>query len=368
MRIKRVKIYGAGSIGNHLTNASRTLGAEVVVVDVNRGALDRMKNEIYPARYGAWDDTIRLCTPDEQPRGGFDLICVGTPPQHHLPLALEALKESPRAIQVEKPLCPPSLALADDIARALAATSTKMFVGYDHVVGRAARQTEEILRSGVIGEVKTFDVEFREHWGGIFKAHPWLSGPADSYLGFWEAGGGASGEHSHALNFWQYISHLLGFGRVSEVDAMLTYVQDGKALYDSICLLQLVSEKGLIGRVVQDVVTQPVKKWAFIQGTHGTLEWHNGYDSKGDAVLLRLAGKPVEVFGCPKIRKDDFIEEIRHIDAHLDEAVNTSPMSLERGLETMMVLAAAHRSEREKRRVRIDYSKGWVPAALHFAS
>ncbi len=368
MSIKRVKIYGAGSIGNHLTNASRTLGAEVVVVDVNRGALDRMKNEIYPARYGAWDDTIRLCTPDEQPRGGFDLICVGTPPQHHLPLALEALKESPRAIQVEKPLCPPSLALADDIARALAATSTKMFVGYDHVVGRAARQTEEILRSGVIGEVKTFDVEFREHWGGIFKAHPWLSGPADSYLGFWEAGGGASGEHSHALNFWQYISHFLGFGRVAEVAAMLTYVQDGKACYDSICLLQMVSEKGLVGRVVQDVVTQPVKKWAFIQGTHGTLEWHNGYDSKGDAVLLRLAGKPVEVFGCPKIRKDDFIEEIRHIDAHLDGPVNTSPMSLERGLETMMVLAAAHRSEREKRRIRIDYSKGWVPAALHIAS
>jgi hypothetical protein len=35
-----------------------------------------------------------------------------------------------------------------------------------------------------------------------------------------------------------------------------------------------------------------------------------------------------------------------------------------RGLETMMVIAAAHRSAAEKRAVRIDYSKGFVPAAL----
>ncbi len=30
-------------------------------------------------------------------------------------------------------------------------------------------------------------------------AHPWLAGPQDSYLGFWRRGGGASGEHSHAI-------------------------------------------------------------------------------------------------------------------------------------------------------------------------
>lgn len=367
MNLKRVKIYGAGSIGNHLTNAARTLGAEVVVVDVNRDALERMKRDIYPTRYGQWDESIQLCTPDTAPRGGFDLICIGTPPQHHLPLALEALKELPKGIQIEKPLCPPSLQLADQVAQLVAASGTKVFVGYDHVVGKSARKTQEILQAGTLGEIKTFDVEFREHWGGIFKAHPWLSGPADSYLGFWEAGGGASGEHSHALNFWQFLSHFLGFGRVVEVDAMLTYVQDGKALYDSLCLLQLRTEKGFVGRVVQDVVTQPVKKWAFIQGTEGTLEWHNGYNPQGDGVVLKLKGAAPQVIELPKRRPDDFIEELRHIDAHLDGPTNTSPMSLERGLETMMVIAAAHQSDRERRRIKIDYSRGWVPAALTHA-
>ena len=167
------------------------------------------------------------------------------------------------------------------------ASTTKVFVGYDHVVGRAARKVEDLIKTGVIviGEVKTIDVEFREHWGGIFKAHPWLRGPEDSYLGFWHLGGGASGEHSHAANLWQHFAHVVGVGRVVEVDAMLTYVTEGKAKYDSLCLLNLRTEGGLMGRVVQDVVTTPPRKRARIQGTLGAVEWVNGYNPEGDAVL-----------------------------------------------------------------------------------
>ena len=58
--MKRVKIYGAGSIGNHLAHACRQLGWDVVVCDVSQSALERMKSEIYPARYGAWDAAIQL--------------------------------------------------------------------------------------------------------------------------------------------------------------------------------------------------------------------------------------------------------------------------------------------------------------------
>ena len=53
--MKKVKIYGAGSIGNHLSRAFRTIGYEVFVCDTDKAALERMKNEIYPSRYGAWD-------------------------------------------------------------------------------------------------------------------------------------------------------------------------------------------------------------------------------------------------------------------------------------------------------------------------
>ena len=41
--------------------------------------------------------------------------------------------------------------------------------------------------------------------GGYFKAHPWLSGPNDSYLGFKNRGGGALMEHSHGLHLLMLI-------------------------------------------------------------------------------------------------------------------------------------------------------------------
>ena len=57
-----------------------------------------------------------------------------------------------------------------------------------------------------LNEIKYIDVEIREHWQGIFNAHPWLDGPQDSYLGFWKKGGGAISEHSHGINIWQFFT------------------------------------------------------------------------------------------------------------------------------------------------------------------
>ena len=44
----KARIFGAGSIGNHLSNALRILKYEVEVIDIDKLALLRMKNEIYP--------------------------------------------------------------------------------------------------------------------------------------------------------------------------------------------------------------------------------------------------------------------------------------------------------------------------------
>ena len=62
LTMQTVKIYGAGSIGNHMANASRAMGMKVDVVDIDETALNRMKGDIYPSRYGAWDENISLHT------------------------------------------------------------------------------------------------------------------------------------------------------------------------------------------------------------------------------------------------------------------------------------------------------------------
>lgn len=362
--MRRIKIYGAGSIGNHLANASRRLGWGVTVCDVSQAALDRMRTSIYPTRYGAWDASIALHRNDAAPRGGFDYVFIGTPPEHHLPLAMAALDESPDAIIVEKPVCPPSLEHAAELSEQARGGSTRLYVGYDHVVGRAAEKAAELMTSGIVGPLTTLDVEFREHWGGIFAAHPWLDGPADSYLGFWERGGGASGEHSHAINLWQHFAHAVGGGRVIDVDARLRYVRDGAARYDDLCLLSLRTEGGVAGRVAQDVVTRPHRKRARLQGHEGAVEWVCNYDAAGDAVVVLQPGKPDELIPLPKTRPDDFIRELEHIEGDLARAPGGSPIRLERGLDTMLVVAAAHRAECDGRRIGIDYERGYTLDAL----
>lgn len=365
--MRRIKIYGAGSIGNHLAHASRRMGWEVTVCDVSPAALQRMQREIYPSRYGKWDDGIRLFLNQEAPAGGFDHIFIGTPPEVHLPLALQALDETPRTVIIEKPVCPPALEHAQELWERSREVDTRMYIGYDHVVGKATEQVEQLIAGGEFGETQTLDVEFREHWGGIFAAHPWLSGPADSYLGFWERGGGASGEHSHAINLWQHFAHTVGAGRVVEVDARLRYVVDGTAWYDDLCLLNLRTERGLTGRAVQDVVTRPHRKRARIQGTEGTIEWICNYNPGGDAVRLLRPGKAEELIPLPKRRADDFIRELEHIEADLRAPVSDSGIRLERGLDTILVVAGAHRSEQYGRRVRLDYDQGYTLDALSVA-
>lgn len=361
--IQSVKVIGAGSIGNHMTNAARTLGWSVDLCDISGEALARARTDIYPGRYGTWDESIGLHLVDDAPHGDHDLIIVGTPPDHHMDLAIDALAEKPKALLVEKPLCGPGLERAQELFDAASASDTRVFVGYDHVVGAAAMAAAQYAAGGSLGKIETLDVEFREHWSGIFAAHPWLEGPADTYLGYWRRGGGASGEHSHATNLWQAFAHAIGAGRVVRVGAVMDYVTQGKAEFDKLCLLTLKTESGLIGRVVQDVVTQPPRKWARIQGANEFVEWHCSYEPGCDAIVTGQGSGQSETRRTEKTRPDDFIRELTHIADALGQGAQ-SPISLERGLDTMLVIAAAHESARTGRQISIDPAAGYSAAAL----
>ena len=351
----RLKVIGAGSIGNHLSHAARRLGWQVDLCDTDPAALERTKTEIYPARYGAWDPEIGLYHSDEAPRGSYDYIFVGTPPESHMALAREALDERPKAILVEKPLCTPSLTGAAEVQARAHEAGVALFCGYDHALSPGIAEAVTARNLQRLGAPLTLDVEFREHWEGIFRAHPWLSGPAESYLGHWRRGGGALGEHSHALNLWQHIALALGQGRVATVAATLDYVRTEGADYDRLCLLNLTTETGFTGRVVQDVVTRPPRKWARIQGEDGFIEWHYAYRPGEEAVLLGDASGVTDEKTFQKTRADDFVEEVRHLDtAVAGGGAGTSPIAFARGLETMRVIAAAHRSAASGRAMAID--------------
>ncbi len=360
--MKRVKIFGAGSVGNHLGNACRSLGWDVLICDTDPAALDRTKNLIYPSRYGKWDDAIKLSTVDDAPKDGFDIIIVGTPPDSHIDIAISAIKESrPRLLLIEKPLATPDLRGCQELYELAKSKDTIVVVGYDHVLGKNTKEVEKMLTQRIIGNTLTMDVSFREYWGGILLAHPWLKGPEDSYLAFSHRGGGASGEHSHAANLWQHFAHVLDRGKVTEVTAKMDIVSNESVNYDRLCIMCLRTEEGFMGTVIQDVITIPTVKSCKIQGEDGYIKWEVGY--KKDVNLVRCFKSDGEVSDVelPTSRPEDFILEMQHVDDILEGKIEPekSPIYIERGLDTMMVVAAAHISHKENRTVYIDYSKGY---------
>ena len=253
-----IKIVGAGSIGNHLSHACREQGHAVTLCDLDAEALRRTREEIYPARYGVWDEEIRLVPVAAVSGESFDVVIVGTPPDTHMLVALAQLRLAPpKVLFIEKPLCPPDLAGCAELQRAAADTGTFVGVGFNHTLTRNTVLAVDWLRENSIGTIMTLRSMTREYWGGIFGAPPWLAGPHDSYLGFTERGGGAIGEHSHAINIWQHFARVCGKGRICEVSAMLDMVEEQGACYDRVAQLHVRTESGLVGTIVQDVVTRP---------------------------------------------------------------------------------------------------------------
>jgi predicted dehydrogenase len=360
-----IRIVGAGSIGNHLANAARTRGWNVVLTDVDPKALERARDEIYPARYGAWDPAITLKDSRQAAGDPADVIFIGTPPDSHMALALETLSRTrPKILLIEKPLAGPDLAQCDALLAAVKQAGVFGAVGYNHCLGKNTKLVEQLIGDKRIGRVLTISAQTREHWQGIFNAHPWLSGPSDSYLGFSARGGGSLGEHSHALNIWQHFANLSGAGRVAEVSASVDRVTDGGTDYDRLAFVTLKTENGLMGDVIQDVVTSPADKSARIQGEHGFIEWKVNAAPGQDMVKSGIQGAKPEETMISKTRADDFLAEIDHLAEIMAGKVKSSPISLERGLDTMMVIAAAFKSHELGRRVRIDWARGYTPAAI----
>ena len=358
MEIKTVKVIGAGSIGNHLAQASRRKGWDVTMVDVDDQALWRTRNEIYPTRYGSWDESIRLLNANAKDDNNYDLVIVGTPPDTHLKVASEALRYNPKAILIEKPATSLDLSGADDFLRKSSEYGVRLFVGYDHIVSKSVQHLSKIIEVHGTG-LETIDAEFREYWGGIFAAHPWLAGPWESYLGFSERGGGALAEHSHALNLWQYLAKISGAGRVVQVQAFTTIVKNDLLEYDKISALNLKTETGLVGRCIQDVITSPPRKWVGVK--YNDLQLDLDFSPTCDG-LHSSDGKVQHTFS--KTRPDDFLTELNHIEESLRNN-SESPIDFLHGMETMLIIKAAHLSAKTNRTVFIKYENGFNDTSLY---
>ena len=348
-----VKIYGSGSIGNHLANAFRVKDFDVYMTDISNDALNRAVNKIYPERYGIWDDNIKIVNYKNFFEIKTDVVFIGTPPEFHIDIAIKELENSPKIILIEKPLCEPSMKNLDLLYNLSKNSNTKVLVGYNHVVSKANINLQNYLTNDFLGHIQSISSYTREHWGGIFKAHPWLDGPKDSYLGYSNKGGGALCEHSHALNMWIFLANYLKAGKIERVTSSLDFHDDGLIKYDKKAIVSLVTNKGISGDLIQDVVSFPTVKTAKVQGDRAYAQITFSHNNR-DIINYGLVNEESKEIIYNKTRPQDFIWEVEHVIEILEGKIKYSPISLDVGIETMCVIEAIFRSAKEKKEVYVN--------------
>tara|TARA_B100000242_G_scaffold287093_1_gene253458 strand:+ start:1 stop:1023 length:1023 start_codon:yes stop_codon:yes gene_type:complete len=333
----KARIFGAGSIGNHLSNALRKLNYEIELVDIDKSALDRTKNEIYPSRYGKWDKSIKLLTlPSED---FVDLEIIGTPPDTHANILLERLKQNKsRYWLVEKPFTIPSQTHIEELERKIGKFKDSIFVGYNHSVSPAFKSLIEDINK--CNNPTKISCTWEEHWGGIFNAHPWLDGPKDSYLGFKNRGGGALMEHSHGIHLLTILFDIFNF-KINELKASV--ILDKEQNYDEKTYVAFnFKNSDALSFYSTDVITKNVKKSLEIEADNQLFSLTFGSDNGTNDTYIKKTKSNQIIKKFSKTRADDFIYEMKLLDELIKDKKRDAflkNISCEKALKVALICA-----------------------------
>jgi hypothetical protein len=333
---KNILIFGAGSLGNHMAYASRKLNLNVDVTDISTYALDRMKTQIFPKRYGYWDSKINLVPFNQifKTKKKYDLIIVGTPPKTHFQIFQKVTKKIIfKNILIEKPLTNYASKNYNDFND----KNGRVFCGYNHSLSLAFEYFFKILKKNKKNVNKIF-VEWKEGWSGILKAHPWLKNEFQSYLGNLKEGGGALQEHSHGLHLLILIMNLLKKKiNKKNINFFSLKKKNKNKQYDCYTNVTLISQNTFI-KYETDLISKFSRKRISIETDDKIFIVIFNYKPNLDAVIIKKAEKILKIKFFKKNRSTEFQREINHIIKINNQNYLSSPINFRNGVNVMRVI------------------------------
>lgn len=270
--------------------------------------------------HGSWQDLLA----DElkrAPEERIDFVSIVTPNHLHYPVAL-AFVEAGFNVVCDKPLVhtpEQAQALVDAVAR----QNTVFGVTYNYTGYPMVRQMREMVRSGVIGEVRKVIVEYHQGWLATAveatgnKQAQWRTDPARSGLA------GALGDiGSHAENLLTSVTGL----EVEAICADLGTLGAGRTLDDDVNLL-LRLRGGVRGVLVASQICVGCENDLRLRvfGSTGTLDWRQEQPSQlwhsplGESARLLTRGSAglcaaaVQATRLPSGHPEGFIEAFANI-------------------------------------------------------
>lgn len=337
---KKVLIFGAGSIGNHMANACLKLGCQVYITDKSLKALNFMKSNLFLKRYGYWDNQninqIRYKDIKNLKSIFFDLIIIGTPPNSHYFLAELCNKTFKfKNMLIEKPIC----SFKEDQNKFLKFYKFKdkrIFCGYNHSLSPGIKKILDISKK-YKRELKFIEVKWKEGWTGILNAHYWLKDEFSSYLGDIKKGGGALQEHSHGLHLSILFLETLLSKNYKIVDFKSFFKKKREKKYDFYNNINFESmNKNLLLEI--DLLEPNSLKQVTITFDKMTLRWICNYKKNLDIVKLYKNNK-YKSYEFKKTRESEFVNEIKHIFSikNLIE-YQKSPINIFMGIKTISAI------------------------------
>ena len=276
MKSKKILIFGAGSIGNHMAYAARRLNLNVFVTDISESALDLMKNRIYPHRYKKWDKKINLINYNSifKNKNDYDLVIIGTPPKNHLNLFFKILKFIKfKKILIEKPLTNhlnKNLIKFNKISKNL---KNKTFIGYNHSISKSFLFFISLIKKIDKSKINEIDVNWKESWHKIMAAHFWIKKFPKSYISNFKIGGGSLHEHSHGLHLLILILDIFKIN-ITQLRKLILFGRSNKTIYDKAVNLQVIHKKMLISYNT-NLISNFVKKEINIYHDNSNISWIN---------------------------------------------------------------------------------------------
>ena len=328
-------VVGAGSIGAHLSRSLSKAGWSVYVIDVSSEAENRFISSLFPSRYGEVPSNLKVLGDEKQLPALFDGVFVGTPPDTHLSVVEKWLPRSRHFVSVQKPLT--TYRRSEILQLETLAASKTFFSGFNHRVSIGALMFFSLLRDRFVDTPVEIKVNWRESWDGIMSAHPWLTNPAESYLGHISRGGGALFEHSHGIDMGLLIAETIELGPMASInsEAVLSGKSEGST-YDAEIEISATYLNGSSLRIAQDVRTWPADKSLSVESDDWLITLEPGPQER--IRLVSSDGKVALDATLNKPREEDFDAEIREISRALTSFHNQiSPLSFEAALRTAKI-------------------------------
>lgn len=218
-----------------------------------------------------------------------DFVSVATPNHTHFELA-KAFAQAGINVMCDKPMTF-DLAQAEELAGIVKKSGVVFGVTHNYTGYPLVRQAREMIQSGELGEINAVRAFYIQGWLRTSlekdnqKQAAWRTDPKKS------GAAGCFGDiATHAYNLARFTTGLLP----DQVSCVLKTFVEGRPL-DDYGAAMIRFQNGALGTVTASQISHGRENdlWIEIDGTKGSLEWHQEEPNK---MLYRVNGKPHQIY------------------------------------------------------------------------